>query len=139
MNIESHRNIIKDNVIEALDSADNGYDDIRIKTAIINIAFGKDIESILRAKAINSLKKYANDDDIKENARRVSEINSVFVKRAAINLLAASGDKSQIFFLKELDSKTTDEGIKKIISSAIKKLEGNKQWINWLNVIWKAY
>lgn len=127
INIESHRNIIRDNVIEALDSADNGHEDVRIKTAIMNIAFGTDVESILRAKAINSLKKYAGDEDIKEKARRVSEINSFFVKRAAVNLLAASGDKSQIIFLEEIDSRTTDEGIKKIISSAIKKLEGNMQ------------
>lgn len=127
INTESHRNVIMNNVIEALDTADNGYDDGRIKTAMMSIAFGKDIEGMLRARAINSLRKYAKDEDVKENARRVTKINSVFVKRAAINLLAASGDESQIIFLEELGRKTTDEGIKNIITSAVKKLEGNKQ------------
>lgn len=127
INKESHRNLVRDNVLEALDTADNQIDDARIKDAIMSIAFGKDIESMLRSKAINSLKKYAKDDDVIKKAKEVISINSPFVRRSAVNLLANSMDKTQTAFLKDLEGKTTDESLKRTITSAIKQLEENNK------------
>jgi len=123
LNTESHRQVIKDNLIEALDSADNEVDDERIKTALAGIAFGRDTEAYLRTKAINALRKYAADDDIKENAKKLAEGSFIFSRRAAINLLSSSGDKTMTSFLEQLNNKTTDRELKNFISSAIKKLE----------------
>jgi aminopeptidase N len=125
-NRDSHRNVIRLAVLEALDSADNALPDDRIKKTITDIAFGIDTEGRLRASAINSLKTYAKDEDVKNLAMKYADFNFIIVKRALISLLSNSNDKSVIPFLKNMDEKTTDEELKKLLNASIKKLEDTK-------------
>jgi len=120
----AHRNVVQSAVIDALDTADTKVDDERIKKVIKDIAFGIDVEGRLRTNAINGLKKYAADDDIKVLAKKYVDFNAIFVKRALISLLGETKDKSMIPFLNELNGKTTDAEMSKLILRSIKKLEG---------------
>jgi len=120
----AHRNIVQSAVIDALDTADTKVNDERIKKVIKDIAFGIDIEGRLRANAVTALKKYATDEDIKELVKKYINFNFMNVKRALITLLGESQDKSLIQFLNDLNSKTTDAEMSKIIQRSIKKLEG---------------
>lgn len=119
-------NVIQTAVIEALDSADEKVSDARIKKTIMNIAFGIDIEGRLRTNAINALRTYAADEDVKNLARKNIDFNFMFVKRALITLLGNSNDKSVIEFLQNTDKGTTDQEMSKIIQAAIKKLSESK-------------
>ncbi|MCB0721622.1 MAG: M1 family metallopeptidase [Ignavibacteriae bacterium] len=120
----SHRWIITNSVVEVLDSADNGAPDPRIKDALISVAFGRDIESRTRTKALTALLNYAKDSDVMELAKRYVDYNFRETKQALIKLLGRSGDKSLIPFLQEMNGKTTDTSINKSIEDAIKELNG---------------
>ncbi|MCB0724612.1 MAG: M1 family metallopeptidase [Ignavibacteriae bacterium] len=120
----SHRWIITNAVVEVLDSADNGAPDPRIKDALISVAFGKDIESRTRTKALTALLDYAKDPEVMELAKRYVDYNFRETKQALIKLLGRSGDKSLIPFLQEMNGKTTDTSINKSIEDAIKELNG---------------
>lgn len=119
----SHRNVIQKAVIEALGSASVKSDDVRIKKVIMNFAFGKDVEGILRADAITALRKYAKDEDVKNLAVKYADFNFMTVKKALVNLLSLSQDKSVIPFLEGMNERTTDESMNKLILSSIKRLE----------------
>ncbi len=121
----SHRNIVQSAVIDALDSADNSVPDERIKKALLDLAFGIDTEGRLRAGALIALKTYAKDDDVKSLAIKNIDYNFIIVKRALISLIAGSGDKSFIPFLKSMNEKTTDESMSKLLSASVKILEGS--------------
>jgi hypothetical protein len=116
--------VIQTAVIKALDIADNEISDDRIKMALLDVAFGIDVDSRVRTVAINALMQYAKDDDVKSLAKKYVDYNFRSAKQALIKLLGESGDKSLIIFLKELNEKTTDEWVKYVINDSIKKLEG---------------
>lgn len=120
---QSHRSIITQTVVEVLDSADNGSPNEKIKDALISVAFGKDIESRTRTKALTALLDYAKDKEVKELAMRYADYNFRETEQAIIKLLGRSGDASLITYLRELDSRTTDPSINKSIADAIKELE----------------
>lgn len=120
----SHRGYLQFAVVDALDSADNSVNDPRIKELIKNSAFGTDVESRVRTNAIGSLRQYAADEDIKALAMKHAEQSAIFVKRALISLLGNSKDKNVADYLRRLKDKTTDESMKTLISSSIKKIEG---------------
>ncbi|MEO8665387.1 MAG: hypothetical protein ABI462_07810, partial [Ignavibacteria bacterium] len=119
----AHRNVVQNAVINALDNADNETGDQRIKKYLLDIAFGTDVDGWLRLNALNALRTYAKDEDVKALAKKYADYNFIFVKRAMINLLASSEDKSLIQFFKEMNEKTTDEEFSKFLLAAIKKLE----------------
>ncbi|MBK8551597.1 MAG: M1 family metallopeptidase [Ignavibacteria bacterium] len=119
----SHRNVIQYAVIESLDSASGKSEDVRIKNTIMNFAFGKDVEGVLRAKAIIALRKYAKDEDVKNLALKYADFNFMVVKSSLILLLSLSRDKSVIPFLVNMNNRTTDESMSRLISSSIKRLE----------------
>lgn len=120
----SHRWIITNTVIDALDSADNGSPDDRIKEALINVAFGTDIESRTRTNAITALLDYAGDPQVTELAKRYVNYNFRETEQALIKLLGRSGDKSLIAFLEEMKKETTDPSITKSLDDALKELNG---------------
>ena len=124
INIPSHRGVIITAVVKALDSADNKIIDVRIKKALLDVAFGIDVDSRVRTVAINALIQYAKDEDVKLLTRKYVDYNFRETKQALIRLLGESGDKSLIKFLEELNEKTTDEWVKFVIDDSIKKLEG---------------
>ncbi|MEP7146382.1 MAG: M1 family metallopeptidase [bacterium] len=119
----AHRSVIQNAVVNALNSIDNKNDDNRIKKVLMDIAFGIDVDGRLRANALNSLKKYAKDEDVKTLAMKYADFNFMFVKRAIVGLLANSQDKSIINFLKNMKEKTTDEELGKLLLTSIKKIE----------------
>ncbi|MDQ3019700.1 MAG: M1 family metallopeptidase [Bacteroidota bacterium] len=119
----SHRDVIQGAVIDALDSADNKSKDGRFKKIIMDIAFGIDVEGRFRTRAINALRTYAEDEDVKTLAMKYADFNFIFVKRAFITLLAYSKDKSVIPFLRIMNDKTTDEEFSKLLLKAIKMLD----------------
>src|SRR5690606_20995703 len=119
----SHRSIITQTVVEVLDSADNGLPNEKIKDALISVAFGKDIESRTRTKALTALLDYAKDTEVKELAKKYVDYNFRETQQAMIKLLGRSGDVTLIPYLRDLDSRTTDPSINKSIADAIKELE----------------
>ncbi|MEO6694254.1 MAG: M1 family aminopeptidase, partial [Ignavibacteria bacterium] len=119
----AHRDVVQNAVIDALKTADTKVDDERIKSIIKDIAFGIDIDNRLRSNAITALKKYAADEDIKELLKKHADHNVSFVKRSLITMLGETKDKSLIPFLNELNSRTTDEDMSKLILRSVKKLE----------------
>lgn len=119
----SHRNVVQNAFVAALDSADNKIDDPRIKEALKGIAFGIDVDGRLRVTAISALKKYGADEDIKSLASKYLDYNFIFVKRALISLLAESKDKNIIPVLNDLAKKSTDDNLVRYIERAVKKLE----------------
>jgi aminopeptidase N len=122
INVKSHRHVVLNAVVEALDSADNYIDDERIKEALKDVAFGIDVESRLRTKAIKGLKKYAKDDEIKSLAKKHLYYNFRPTKIALMELLAESGDKSMIEPLSIIGLNTSDEALVKAYDAAAKKL-----------------
>ena len=124
VNIPSHRHVIQTAVVKALDIADNEISDNRIKKALLDVAFGIDVNSRVRTVAIIALKQYAKDEDVKSLAKKYVDYNFRTTKQALIELLGESGDKSLIGFLKELNENTTDGWINYCIENAIDKLEG---------------
>lgn len=120
----SHRWVITQSVVTALDSADNGAPNEKIKDALISVAFGTDIESRTRTKAITALLDYAADQEVTELAVKYVDYNFRETKQALIKLIGKSGNKELISFLKDLDTRTTDPSINKSIADAIKELEG---------------
>lgn len=119
----SFRNVIQYAVVNALDSADSKVPDEKIKTALMEIAFGTDVEGRLRASAISALRPYAKDTEVKNLAAKYCDDNFIAVKRALISLLGNSGDKSFIPMLRSMQEKTTDESLNTLLLSTIKKLE----------------
>jgi aminopeptidase N len=124
VNIPSHRHVIQTAVIKALDNADNEISDDRIKKALLDVAFGIDVNSRVRTTAITALIQYAKDEDVKLLAKKYVDYNFRTTKQALIELLGESGDKSLIGFLKELNDNITDGWINYCIKNAIVKLEG---------------
>ena len=105
INIPSHRHVIQSAVVKALDIADNEIPDDRIKNALLDVAFGIDVDSRVRTTAITALIQYAKDEDVKLLAKKYVDYNFRTTKQALIELLGESGDKSLIGFLKELNEK----------------------------------
>jgi hypothetical protein len=120
----SHRWIITNTVVDALDSADNSSPDDRIKEALISVAFGADIESRTRTNAITALLDYARDPQVTELAKRYVNYNFRETEQALIKLLGRSGDKTLVAFLEEMKKETTDPSITKSIDDALKELNG---------------
>ena len=120
----SHRSIITQSVVIALDSADNGAPNNRTKDALVSVAFGTDVESRTRTKALTALLDYAADPEVTELAVRYVDYNFRETKQALIKLIGKSGKSELITCLKELDTRTTDPSINKSIADAIKELEG---------------
>ena len=124
INIPSHRHVIQTAVVKALDRVDNDISDDRIKNALLDVAFGIDVDSRVRTTAITALIQYAKDDDVKSLAKKYVDYNFRSTKQALIKLLGESGDKSLIKFLEELNEKTTDEWVKYVIDESLEKLNG---------------
>ena len=124
VNIPSHRHVIQTAVVKALDTANNEISDDRIKKVLLDVAFGIDVDSRVRTVAIDALKQYAKDEDVKSLAKKYIDYNFRTTKQALIELLGESGDKSLIGFLKDLNENTTDGWINYCIENAIDKLEG---------------
>ena len=122
--LPSHRWIITNTVVDALDSADNSSPDDRIREALVSVAFGKDIESRTRTNAITALLDYARDPEVTELAKRYVDYNFRETEQALIKLLGRSGDKSLIPFLEDMKKVTTDPSITKSIDDALKELNG---------------
>ncbi|MBS1518183.1 MAG: hypothetical protein JSS91_08845 [Bacteroidetes bacterium] len=118
----SYREVVRNAVINTLSKADSYGTDTDIRNVLMGFAFGKDIDERLRVNAANSLVKYAKDPEVKDSALKYLDYNFIFVKRALINILAASGDSSLIKVFKEMINKSTDPGVKKSFEAAIKKL-----------------
>lgn len=119
----SHRNVVVNAVLDGLDSLSRINPDAKIKDALISIAFGKDIDGRVRAKAVDALRFYAADPQVKSLAKKYLDWNFRVMEESLIQLLGRSEDRSMITTLKELDAKTTDDAIHKQIDKAIKKLE----------------
>ncbi len=124
--IISHRNVVQAAVIGALVESDSAGTDQKVKEIIKNFAFGTDVDGRLRVIAINSLRKYAKDEEVKRLALKYMDYNFIVVKMALINLITASDDKSVIPLLRQLNEKTTDEGLNELLAGSIKKLEDLK-------------
>lgn len=120
---ESHRHAVRSAVIDGLDSLSKIKPDDKIKTALISIAFGKDVDGRVRAKAVDALRFYATDVEVKALAKKHLDWNFRVMEESLIQLLGRSEDKSMIALLKEHDAKTTDDALKKEIDKSIKKLE----------------
>jgi len=123
VNIPSHRHVIQTAVVKAFDNADNEKSDDRIKKALLDVAFGIDVNSRVRTTAITALIQYAKDEDVKLLAKKYVDYNFRTTKQALIKLLGESGDKSLIKFLEELNEKTTDEWVKYVIDESLEKLK----------------
>ncbi len=119
----SHRNAVQGAVIAALDSAAGKIADMRIKKTLMDFAFGINIESFLRVKAILALRNFGKDEDVKNLAIKYLDNNFFYVKAAFISLLSSSNDKSVIPVLQRLKEKTNDKSVSSLISSVIKQLE----------------
>jgi aminopeptidase N len=125
INIESHRHVVKNAIVGALKKAADETKAPKVKSALIDIAFGTGTESRVRASAIGALTVYASDEDVKELAMKNIDYNFRFVKSALINLLGNSADENMITFLSDIENRLTDTSLKTSIKNAIKLLEGS--------------
>ena len=123
VNIPSHRHVIQTAVVKALDKANDEISDDRIKKALLDVAFGINVNSRVRTTAITALIQYAKDEDVKLLAKKYVDYNFRTTKQALIKLLGESGDKSLIKFLEELNERTTDEWVKYVIDESLEKLK----------------
>jgi hypothetical protein len=126
MKRESHRNVVMASVIDALKAANKVKGDSRMKEYFKEIGFGIDIPGRLRAEGLKALKPFAKDEDVKALAKKYIDFNARFIKSEMIMLLGESEDKSMIEFLTGMKKNTSDERIYKNLTSAIKKLNGEK-------------
>ncbi len=121
----SHRDVIQSAVIMALNAADDSLGDERIKNILMGYAFGIDVSGSLRTTALYALVKYAGDEDVKSLAMKYADYNFLFVKRALINLLSYSMDSNAAQLLRDMESKTTDPGMRTLLLNSVRRIESN--------------
>ena len=119
----AHRNVIQGVVVNALGKASDSTKNPHIKKALMDFAFGTDIEGRLRASAINALRNYADDEDVKVLAMKNIDYNFSVVRRALVNLLSYSKDRSVLAFLQNRIPGITDNDMVTLLKSSIKRIE----------------
>ncbi len=120
--VRSHRNIIMSEVLAGLKTIEGTDKDPAVKTTLLNIAFGKDLDYRLRNFAISRLVYYAADKDVQDMAMKYIDYNETSTQRALINLLGSSKDRAASDFLVKFKESNLNTDLDKTLNDAIEKL-----------------